>query len=170
MFTDEQVCPTDTFGSMIVNPDGSAPGLVETSMNNGAWNVLDYAQLWLPRSQRGSNVTKPALSGRWAHRRRIDQTEYVLDFVVGGVIDQYGTPHANRYEGLRENLAWLAENVVDPPPTGATRTVYFLSPEAVTLTAEVQFLSIESAQRLDDVIVGTLHLLIPLGGFVEIPS
>lgn len=146
-------------------------GLWETGMHNVAWNILDVTPLWMPADQRGTNVILPQRSGTRAYRRRITQTEVALEMVICGVVDQHDIPWSNPLEGLRQNLLWLAENVVDPPPDGsATRVATLTSPDGLTtMTADVQVLALERGSENEDDLqsAAVLHVLIPLGRFAE---
>lgn len=165
------ICPSDDFGVLTFNPGSVAAGAYETRMDTPAWYVTDLTELWMPPAQRGSNVIIPHASGTRAYRRRITETEVALPMVISGAVDQDGMAWPNVLEGLRLNIEWLGENVVDPPLDGsATRAATLTSPDGLTtLTADVQVLALErGALHIGELVTqAVLHILIPAGRFAE---
>lgn len=168
---DGALCATDAFGVWTINPGGTAPGLVEVVMNGPAWTTLDNSVFWDPRKTRGRGRVVPGASGTRRFRRRIHETEYPMVMVISGAVFQDGTSWgANKNEGLRQNLAWLAENVTDPPPNGAVyRASTLTSADGLTtLTANIQVLDFERMGHQDEIIPSAiLTVVVARGGFRE---
>ena len=170
MTVEGEICCSTDFGELTFNPGSIDVGAYETSMHTPAWCCIDVTPLWMPPLQRGGNKVIPGAVGTRAYRRRITETEYSLPLVISGAVDQDGTPWSNVLEGLRQNLEWLAENVVDPPPTGSTRTARLTSPDTLTvLEAEVQVLELEQGgfHMAELITQAVLHILVPAGRFAE---
>ncbi len=160
-------CCTECTGELIINVGGSDPGLVETTMHTPAWCCVDLTPLYMGGETRGGNVTVPGAIGTRAQRRRIDETEYSLPFGISGVTDKDGTLASNPHTQLYTNIAYLRENVVDPPPNGAkTRTAQLTLPDGMTvLTADIQVISLQEADHLGPLIRAVMKIMIPLGRF-----
>ena len=171
---DGAICSSDDFGVLTFNPGSFDFGTYETRMDTPAWYVTDLTELWMPPAQRGSNVIIPGAHGTRPYRRMKTETDVGLPMVISGAVDQFGTPFGNVLEGLRLNLEWLGENVVDPPPDGsATRSATLTSPDGLSLlTADVQVLALDrGSEHLDELVTrAVLHVRIPAGRFAELIS
>lgn len=137
-------------------------------MHTPAWNVLDVIPLWIHTMTRGENVLIPGAAGRRAYPRRVDESDYSLPMLIGGVANLSGTPYANRWTGLQTNIEYLRANVVTPPaaPT-ATRAATLLMPDGTTRTADVQVLSLDimNPGTTAASVEAVLNLRIPAGRF-----
>jgi hypothetical protein len=79
---------------------------------DGAWNVLDPQQLWLPSAVRGANIVLDGVPGRRDYPWRNDESVYSLQMVIDGVNDVDGIPYADQWEGLELNTEYLYLNVL----------------------------------------------------------
>jgi hypothetical protein len=132
-----------------------------------AWAVLDLTDLWLPASVRGNNRIVPGAAGVIANPKRKTITRRSLVLAITGGFDLDGNENANPWVGLRDNIAYLVANVIDPPALPAvTRSAVLSLPDASTATADVQVFDLQLVHKVDAVGTWTFELEIPAGEFV----
>jgi len=160
-------CCTDCTGELIINPGGDDEGFMETSLHTPAWCALDLATLWAGAETRGGNVTVPGAIGTRAQRRRIDETEYTIYMGINGKRDKDGVYVSDPLTQLYTNIAYLRENVVDPPTDlSPTRSAELTLPDgSTTLNAEIQVTGFQLGNRVGPLAVAVLKIMIPLGRF-----
>ena len=83
-----------------------------------AWRILDLSRLY-GLDVRGSDRLLPTAAGVRPLRRRITIRTVGLPLLVLGATDHEGTPNANLYEGLDDNIDYLMTNVIEPAATVA---------------------------------------------------
>lgn len=154
--------PDTSYGALTING---------TSMHTYAWNVADIRPLWSPQAYRQANVVIPHASGQRAYPYRIDQAEHQLPMYLTGVVNSSGTPHANRFQGLNDNIDALLSAILTPPsaPT-ATVSASITMPDTTVRTANVQVLGLIMQPNLASrenpkVMLAALHLIVPSGYF-----
>ena len=149
------------FGSMVI--DGSFP------LNCPAWDLYGYQQLWGEFEIRQDEVLLPTADGRRSYPSRLDQSEYELTLYINGEVDQVGTPWADVWEGLYNNLQTLQNNVFLPVGTGrGTRSAVLTQPWGGTMSADVKFESLRAADPVEDArfAVYRTTVIVPAGRFV----
>ena len=113
-------------------------------MTGPAWQVMNLHVLWLPASQRGSDVIIPGVAGRKAYQRFADATTRTLEMKITGTVDRTGATNSDLFEGLQANIDYLITNVVNPPGSGdGTRSMVLTMPDATTRTEPVHVLGME---------------------------
>lgn len=140
-------------------------------LNCPGWDLLNLDVLWpgVEEEYVGENVLLPRLAGTRGYPRRITQTSHNLILWVRGDVDSAGTPHAEVWQGLWDNLATLRANAFGPVTTGTgTRACTLTAPNGTTtLTADVQFESLRPQGEIEDPneAIYTVTAVIPAGRF-----
>jgi len=155
-----------------INTTAGNLSINSVALNNafGAWRLTGdtLAQLWLPATQRGSDVIIPGVSGVKARPRRDTVTTKSLRMLIYGDVDRTGAAAANYVTGLRANIEYLRANVVAPPGTSAgTRSATLTLPDASTLVEDVHVIGMELGEmRLDGLWAkAVIEISIPSGRF-----
>lgn len=118
------------FGEPPVGDLSIITGDDEVSMFTAAWTMNNLFEWWLPPAQRGENVVRPWVDGSYAVRRFVAETRRSIQLTISGEVDRNGVPYANWYDGMFQNLQYLAENVVDPTGSGnGTRGALLTAPD-----------------------------------------
>lgn len=81
------------------------------SLNCPAWAVMNIASLWEPAPPRGENIEIPFRPGRLQVPRIRDERTDSLQILVVGTCYYDGTPTADPYAGLENNIDWLNDNL-----------------------------------------------------------
>lgn len=142
-----------------------------TVMNCPAWDISDLTPLWAEVTQRGEDRRIPSLVGVWPHRRRMDVTEHALQIVIIGGADKDGTPVANAWIGLEDNINYLRGAVADPTNVSdGTRYATLTMPSGATRFAPIHVLGLRlsEAQGIgseDAFVLAALQISIPGGAF-----
>lgn len=85
---------------------------------------------------RGSNRALGGAKGRRMYTLVLDETDYLLRLHIFGAKDVDGAAHANEFNGLIANIAYLKTNVIEASKAGVTGVVTF--PTGTTWTSTVQ--------------------------------
>jgi hypothetical protein len=103
-----------------------------------AWSALDLGPFDDgPELRGGESTLYPGVAGRRANPRRLDETTYRLSaFICTGALDPDGDPNTNPYQGLKDNKAYLFDNVVAVGST--TKPAVYTAPNGSTAEADVQ--------------------------------
>lgn len=134
-------------------------------MAGPGWRPVNLEVLWQPPPNRGTNRVVPGVAGSLA-RRRV-QTERRVDvlLLIGGQVDQAGTPHSDPTEGLVANIDTIWTIV--EPPVDATRTSIVTMPDGTTRTAEIQVEAMTDAAKAGPNLArAALTITIPAGAHV----
>jgi len=150
----------DGYGALTIN---------DVSMRTPAWLVLDLSPLWgFPDLRRGSTLV-PGKAGRQPNPRRVDETTHQLPMQITGAVDHLGAQHSDPIQGLKDNLDYLWENVLDPT-IGTTVPAVLELPNGSELTADVQVqITVAELEGAYDK-PAVLFLTIPAGRFAETGS
>lgn len=144
-------------------------------LNCPAWDVPDPSGLWITGDVRGSDRLIPGAAGVLPFRRRRTVTEYTLDMVIVGMVDETGAEYEDALAGLELNLETLRVGVVEPTNTGnGTRAAVLTLPSGLTRTADVHVLGLDTGslavRRVDGIatharLLGSLTISVPAGRF-----
>lgn len=164
-------CCTTCTGELIIgSEDDDAPfnlAPYPLTMNRLAWCLTDLSPLWEVPNRRGANVLLPLVPGRAPEPRRDDETDYALDFIVSGVVDENGTLADDENQQLKDNLAYLRQYVLGAVYT--TIPAHLVPPDGIgtPMYADIQFgrEPLVRKKKGSGLWVGTLHLVIPVGAF-----
>lgn len=137
----------------------------------GAWeHDLSIGRLLASSRSRGDSIAMPYVQGTTAFPLRRDEVIVDLTLQVFGDVDSTGTPHADEYIGLADNLLFLQDFVADRMD-GATAT-YPATLDvhgARTFTADVQILNFQLVRHALTVAYVSYDLRIPAGRWTEVP-
>lgn len=158
-------CCTTCWGEAEVLGDGDPYPL---SLNKQAWCITNAKALWRDVSWRGRSTVIPGVPGRRSNPRRRDQTDYALDFMVVGIVDEDDVLNDDEEQGLLDNFAYLRQYAFDPPDPPATgRTWRLTSPDTLT-TVEFDVQAPEDGESFvtnrenSGLWVGKLHIIVPI--------
>lgn len=135
----------------------------------GAWNITDVRELWMPAAVRGTDIIVPHAPGVLAVRRRATVTPIGLPFVIGGFADSGGTGITSCDAEtimiqLQANVDYLRTNVLDPTnATDGTRSASLELPDGSTRTGAVHVLGLTVSQYAPTEVIATLDLSLPAG-------
>ena len=137
----------------------------------GAWeHDLSLGRLLATARSRGETSTMPYVQGTTPFPLRRDEVIVDLTMQVFGDKDSTGTPHANEYLGLADNLLFLTDFVADRMDgTTDTYTATLDVHGARTFTAEVQILNFQLVRHALTVAYVAYDLRIPAGRWTEVP-
>jgi len=110
----------------------------------GAWeHNMSLTRLIGTAQSRGSNRLIPNNAGRTAYAILRDEVIVDLELEIYGVKNSAGAAHANEFDGLTANMAYLYDFVLDGMASGAaaTRAATLELPNSRTFTADVQILN-----------------------------
>lgn len=135
----------------------------------GAWeHTTSIARLIATARGRGDNQPMPYLTGRPAHRLWLDEIVVDLELEVFGDVDSTGTPHADEYIGLEDNLLFLMDFVADRmSSTDATVPATLETHGGRMFTADVQILNLQLVRHAITVAYVSYDLRIPAGRWTE---
>lgn len=133
-------------------------------------HTTSIARLLTTVRSRGDNQPMPYLTGRPAQRLWMDEVVVSLDLEVFGDVDNAGTPHADEYIGLEDNLLFLLDFVADrASDVDATVPATLETHGGRTFTADVQILNLQLVRHAITVAYVSYDLRIPAGRWAETP-
>lgn len=116
-----------------------------------AWRVDNLYELWLPASQRGSDVTRPAVSGSYPVRRYATATRRSLRMLIVGDVDRTGASSTTKLQGLYTNIAYIRDNIVAPTgATDGTRSAVLTVPGGSTITEPIHVTGFDISDLRED--------------------
>lgn len=86
------------------------------ALANPAYRILDLSPLY-GLAMRGQVETLPYVAGGQGYQHRIDARSVVLPMLVVGQYQSDGTPNADIYAGVDDNVDEILANVVSPGTT-----------------------------------------------------
>ncbi len=133
-----------------------------------AWRITNMEVLYDGPDVRYGNEVVAGVAGTSALPIIAGESHRVLEIVVLGAADQYGTPYTSAKMGVRLNLLWLADHLKPGTwPNDVTRAATLHLPDGMTTrTAAVQIVSPLKPGRIGSSNArATLDILIPAGAF-----
>lgn len=152
------------YGFQYVNKTGLLT-INSVVMTGRAWVMRDLMELWVPTGVRGQNSVVPGRGGSIGRRRRRDEARHSLPMYITGECDHSGTPNADYWVGLEENIAYLESNIVTADTTSVTYAASLVMPSGDTRTADIQVEGIKLGDHDQDWVAATLEIVIPGGRF-----
>lgn len=133
------------------NSNAGALSIGGVAMFCPAWRIDNLYELWLPADQRGSDVTRPNVSGSYAVKRYATATRKSLRMLIVGDVDRTGASSSSKLEGLYTNIAYLRDNVVAPTgTTDGTRSAVLTIPGGSTITEPIHVTGLEVSDLRED--------------------
>lgn len=111
---------------------------------------------------RGGNLTMPQAAGSRPYAGVLDELECTLRWHVTGVLDPSGAAHADRGEGLEENLDYYRDLFWDPLATYGLHPIE-LSWGGLTYMAEAQCWGWAAARTAPWTAEAITRLVVPAG-------
>jgi hypothetical protein len=116
-----------------------------------AWRVDNLYELWLPASQRGSDVTRPGVAGQYPVRRYATATRRSLRMLIVGDVDRTGSASTTKLQGLYTNIAYIRDNIVAPTgTTDGTRSAVLTVPGGSTITEPIHVTGFDVSDLRED--------------------
>lgn len=153
-------------GRLVVNPSGVSPTATETDLRGPGWWVLDMSPLD-GITLRGENVLVPHSTGRKPEPLILDESLFVMPFVIVGDSDRAGNATATGANGplvqLESNWGWLLAHVAGPyDGTVKTRAVKWIKADGTSKTADGQF-RLDIVKQRGAIYDVVLSLTVPAG-------
>lgn len=135
---------------------------------DGAWEWLDLSPLWEGADKRGSDRLVPGATGVVPYPRRATVSRRAINGYIYGFKDYNGVAFSDVRVGLEANIAFLQENIEEPPnPLGdGTRLATLHLPSGATKTGDVHVEKLRIAAFGPAAAKAVLELSIPSGALV----